>query len=86
MHHQRIARVTHRALSPRSRRQKSCGKVWFADRVAADLGLAVVRSRGDARAKELVRSYHCPRCHCWHLTSAAPRRDHSATPRITRSH
>ncbi|MGY5099655.1 hypothetical protein [Streptomyces sp. 900105245] len=86
MHYQRSARVTHRALPLRPRRQKSCGKVWFADRIAADLVLAVIRSRGEARAKEPVRSYRCPRCHGWHLTSATPRRDHSATPKVTRSH
>ncbi|MFG3211083.1 hypothetical protein [Streptomyces tendae] len=86
VHHQRIARVMHRAHPPRPQRQISCGKVWFADRIAADLVLAVIRSRGEARAKEPVRSYHCSRCHGWHLTSAPPRRDHSAAPKVTRSH
>ncbi|AZS74843.1 hypothetical protein DDE74_31415 [Streptomyces lydicus] len=88
MLHQRMIRTVQRV--PRSLRrravQRSCGKTWFIDRIAADLALARICSHGVARAKDPLRSYHCPRCHGWHLTSAPARRDHDAAPKITRRH
>jgi hypothetical protein len=86
--HQRMIRAARRVPRPYRRRavQRSCGKTWFIDRIAADLALAKIRSHGVARAKDPLRSYHCPRCHGWHLTSAPARRDHSAAPKATRRH
>lgn len=87
MHHQRVARAVELALFPnRTSRQVSCGKTRFVDRIAADLALARIRAHGRARGKEPIRSYCCPRCHGWHLTSAPPRRNHSAPPKVTRRH
>lgn len=71
MHHHRQARVLHRALCPhRPRPERSCGKRRFDDRIAADLTLAFIRSQGRVRGKEPVRSYRCPECDGWHLTSS----------------
>ncbi|CAM5606564.1 hypothetical protein SAVIM338S_05530 [Streptomyces avidinii] len=87
MHHQRKARAIQRALRPcRPNRQISCGKTWFADRIAADLSLARISAHGRASGKEPIRSYLCPRCHGWHLTSAPVRRVHGALPRPSRRH
>lgn len=70
MHHHRLARATQRALCPRRPRPvRSCGKRRFDDRIAADLALALIRSRGLALSREPVRSYGCPECGGWHLTS-----------------
>lgn len=87
MRHQRVARAIERALfSGRPRRQVSCGKTRFVDRIAADLALAGIRAHGRVRGREPVRSYCCPRCHGWHLTSTSPRRNHDAPPKVTRRH
>ncbi|OLT18608.1 hypothetical protein BJF78_00260 [Pseudonocardia sp. CNS-139] len=68
MHHHRQARAV-TAFAPAAERRRSCGKRWYADRIAADLALALIRSRGRARTKDPVRSYHCPTCDGWHLTA-----------------
>lgn len=87
MHHQRQARAIQRALHPcRPKRQTSCGKTKFVDRIAADLTLAGIRAHGRARGKGPIRSYLCPRCHGWHLTSAPARRVHGVPQMPTRRH
>ena len=80
-HHHRDARDA-RALTPVPLRPRSCGKHWHGDRISADLALAQIRARGPALAKEPVRSYLCPGCGGWHLTSAPTWR--SAHPFIPR--
>lgn len=69
MHHHRHALTVARALTPVTERRRSCGKRWYADRIAADLALARIRAWGRALHKDPVRSYHCPGCDGWHLTS-----------------
>lgn len=69
MHHHRLNRTVHRALQPQLVSQRSCGKRRFPDRIAADLSLALIRAQGRARGKDPVRSYPCPDCDGWHLTS-----------------
>jgi hypothetical protein len=73
VHHHRHARAIARALVPVSLRRRSCGKRWYADRIAADLALALIRARGRALGKDPARSYLCPRCDGWHLTSVPAR-------------
>ena len=80
MHHHRHARTVARALTPVTERRRSCGKRWFDDRIAADLALARIRAWGRAHHKDPVRSYSCPGCGGWHLTSA-PRRPSPPRPR-----
>lgn len=69
MHHHRQARAVARALTLAPLRRRSCGKRHYADRIAADLSLAMIRARGPARGNDPVRSYSCPSCGGWHLTS-----------------
>lgn len=51
-----------------------CVKTPFRDRVAADMAVINIR-RGSRRARVPIRSYRCPRCRRWHLTSQPPRRE-----------
>jgi hypothetical protein len=82
VHHHRQALAVARALAPaRQHPRRSCGKRWYADRIAADLALALIRSRGSARSKDPVRSYHCPTCDGWHLTAIAAWRSGPHVPR-----
>jgi hypothetical protein len=57
--------------------RKPCktGKQRFPDRVAADTSMAEIRQRSD-RDVVPTRSYQCPFCRGWHLTSkpGRPRR------------
>lgn len=69
MHNRRHARAVARALAPAPQFRRSCGKRFYADRISADLSLAAIRARGPALSKDPVRSYPCPRCNGWHLTS-----------------
>ncbi|MEQ3540054.1 hypothetical protein WHI96_14590 [Pseudonocardia tropica] len=69
MRHHRLALAAERALHPRVVRERSCGKRRFRDRIAADLALARIRCSGAARYRDPVRSYACPVCRGWHLTS-----------------
>lgn len=69
MHHHRLARAVHRSMLVHPVPQRSCGKRRYGDRIAADLSLALIRSRGRVRGKDPVRSYRCPICEGWHLTS-----------------
>lgn len=73
MHHHRHARAVSRTLAPVPLRPRSCGKRWYGDRIAADLALARIRTWGRAMGKDPVRSYHCPGCDGWHLTSVPAR-------------
>jgi hypothetical protein len=68
--HHRYGRAVARATAPAPQRYRSCGKRFYADRISADLALAVIRARGQVRGKEPVRSYPCPHCGGWHLTAA----------------
>lgn len=75
MRHQRRARDVARALTPcLTKRRRSCSKRYYADRISADLALARIRARGRALGKDPVRSYRCPHCGGWHLTSVPARR------------
>lgn len=51
----------------------ACGKVRFTTRAKADAALLQIRKQGERRAagKKPVRSYACPHCNGWHLTSEA---------------
>jgi hypothetical protein len=73
MYHHRHTRTVARALAPVTERRRSCGKRWYDDRIAADLALARIRTWGRALSKEPVRSYLCPGCGGWHLTSVPGR-------------
>lgn len=60
----------------------SSGKRRFRDRIAAEAALARITFRhevsGRRRAhayKVPVRTYRCPECHGWHLTSRANGRE-----------
>ena len=46
------------------------GKLRYRDRLEAQLALLRVSTDDDPRRKE-KRSYQCPHCHGWHLTSQA---------------
>jgi len=74
MHHHRPARSARCTWVCAVPRRRSCGKRFYADRISADLSLAVIKARGRVRGKEPIRSYACPRCGGWHLTSAPRRR------------
>lgn len=69
MRHHRLALAAERALCSPVVRERSCGKRRFRDRIAADLALARIRCSGAARHRDPVRSYACPTCDGWHLTS-----------------
>ena len=69
VHHHRLSRAVTRALATPPLRLRSCGKRWYADRIAADLSLALIRARGPALSEDPVRSYLCPGRGGWHLTS-----------------
>ncbi|MDN5914616.1 MAG: hypothetical protein L0I76_05830 [Pseudonocardia sp.] len=69
MHHHRLAQAVHRSTHVRPVPQRSCGKRRYEDRIAADLSLALIRRHGRVRGKDPVRSYLCPSCDGWHLTS-----------------
>lgn len=59
-------------MSRASRRAYSCRKIRYRDRIAAELVLAsLVRRDRTNRATTERRSYQCPDCHGWHLTSWA---------------
>lgn len=73
MHHHRHALTVARSLAPVTERRRSCGKRWYEDRIAADLALARIRTWGRAMRKDPVRSYRCPGCDGWHLTSVPAR-------------
>lgn len=65
---------------PRAPRPRSCGKRWFKDRISAELALAAIRHHGDDRSEKLPRrTYECPTCQGWHLTSKSAR-PYSARP------
>lgn len=46
-----------------------CSKVRYPSRARADRAVATIRKMGDARQKKPTRSYLCPLCNGWHLTS-----------------
>ena len=48
---------------------RSCVKRRYRDEATAELALARIREAGDAREKTPQRTYRCPRCRGWHLTS-----------------
>ncbi|MFL1379381.1 hypothetical protein [Nocardiopsis protaetiae] len=55
---------------PRAALPRSCGKRWFKDRISAELALAAIRHHGEDRTDKMPRrSYECPACKGWHLTS-----------------
>lgn len=59
---------------PRAPRPRSCGKRWFKDRISAELALATIHHHGDDRSGSMPRrSYACPECRGWHLTSQEER-------------
>ena len=45
------------------------GKVRYRDDIAAKVALAKILNDGEARSKDLQRSYRCPLCRGHHLTS-----------------
>lgn len=45
------------------------GKVRYRDRIAAELALVSTGKNDQRRAKNEHRSYRCPDCKGWHLTS-----------------
>ena len=50
----------------------TCQKIRYRDKLAAKIALASTgRKRG--RARDEQRTYRCPQCHGWHLTSEPPR-------------
>jgi hypothetical protein len=73
MHHHRHTRTVACALTPVTERRRTCGKRWYGDRIAADLALARIRAWGRALGKDPMRSYSCPGCGGWHLTSVPGR-------------
>lgn len=44
-------------------------KIRYRDKTAALFALAMIRPRHERRDKSEIRSYPCPKCHGWHLTS-----------------
>jgi hypothetical protein len=46
-----------------------CAKRAYRDEIAAKVAMARIAQVGEAREKAPARSYRCPRCHRWHLTS-----------------
>ena len=54
----------------------TCRKVRYRDEIAAKLALASVqRIDGSRRSKVECRTYRCPRCKGWHLTSETTKRE-----------
>ena len=49
----------------------SCGKVRYPTRAKADHALQLIRRQGARAGKKPTRSYACPHCNGWHLTSEA---------------
>lgn len=47
----------------------SCGKTRYPSSGHADWALQLIRKRGARIEKKPTRSYLCPRCKGWHLTS-----------------
>ncbi|GLY19727.1 hypothetical protein Kisp01_67410 [Kineosporia sp. NBRC 101677] len=74
MNRRRQASKAARPPIPAQPRRRACGKRYFDDRIAADFSLATIRAKGAALQKDPVRSYACPRCHGWHLTSVRDER------------
>lgn len=68
MAHRHPTRAMYRAL-PRHAPHRSCGKRRFGDRIAAELALGRIAAKGDVRERCPVRTYPCPACSGWHLTS-----------------
>jgi hypothetical protein len=54
MHHHRHALTVARALTPVTERRRSCGKRWYADRIAADPAPARIRTWGRVMRKDPV--------------------------------
>ncbi|CYU41074.1 hypothetical protein K6V96_08155 [Streptococcus suis] len=53
-------------------RLKECysGKARFTDRISAELFvIRCQRVKKEIGERNLVRSYFCPACHAWHVTS-----------------
>ena len=48
---------------------EACTKRRYRDEATAEHALARIRDAGDAREKTPQRTYRCPRCRGWHLTS-----------------
>ena len=48
---------------------RACVKRRYRDEATAELALTRIREAGDAREKTPQRTYRCPRCRGWHLTS-----------------
>ena len=57
--------------NPESRRvpDAACGKTRYASAAAAESALAVIIRFGDCAGRYPVRTYACPVCRGWHLTS-----------------
>lgn len=58
--------------SIKEQRLRECpsGKASFPDRISAELFiLKCQHAKKEWGARSLVRSYHCPICHNWHVTS-----------------
>ena len=52
------------------KRMKSCGKRAYRDGIAAKLALAEIAHKDrPSRDKTEKRTYRCPDCRNWHLTS-----------------
>jgi hypothetical protein len=46
-----------------------CGKVEYFSKTESDIALIHLRSKSKAAGRGEIRSYHCPDCKSWHLTS-----------------
>ncbi|GAB2824906.1 hypothetical protein GCM10022221_23670 [Actinocorallia aurea] len=67
-------------LRSKGRKNPACRispeKLWFRDRIAAELALAALqRPNGgwERREKAISSVYRCPSCRGWHLTSRSRR-------------
>jgi hypothetical protein len=77
--YQRAAAATTRAAADAARwfpgarlvRPAFCGKVAYPDHTSAQYALTCITLGGEQRDKTPVRTYLCPACGFWHLTSMA---------------
>ncbi|QDP83274.1 hypothetical protein FOH10_07390 [Nocardia otitidiscaviarum] len=60
---------------PRRSHCESTGKIRYFDPETAELALAGIDHRDPRRREQ--RTYHCPSCGGWHLTSQPRRSEHS---------
>ena len=45
------------------------GKACFPDKPSAERSMRYIQTKGDRKQSTPVRSYRCPSCRFWHLTS-----------------